>query len=354
MDNNKGRAKARRPGFGDGASATMITMDPTDHPFDDVRDLIMRPAECDPSAGERVKEALLGMGREGDFGQLGESAVWLAEWQKRYPPRLEKPTLAMFAGAHGLLSEGVSLSKDNDTKGQVDALKSGAAPLSAICALAEANVRVFELAIEKPTGNIALEPAMSEKECVATIAYGFEALEGEPDLLALGVIGAGIGTAAAAVACALYGGSPDYWVRPGSGTPSDMTSKRADLVTEALSLNRGHIEDPLEALARLGGREMAACVGAIIAARLQGVPVVLDGFATTIAAGVVHAFSHEAISHVRAAHATGRPAHQAALERLDLKPMVEFNFQTGGGLGAATSIGILRTACAPFLAKPST
>lgn len=331
----------------------MISFEPSDRPFDDVRDLVHQQVEKDASSGQRVKEFLLGIGREGDFGHLGDSAVWLAEWQKRYPPRLENPTLAMFAGSHGLRSEGVSLSKDSDTLDQVEALKSGSAPLSAICAQAQANLRVFELAIEKPTRNIAKDAAMSEKECVATIAYGFEALEGEPDLLALGVIGAGIGTAAAAVACALYGGSPDYWVRPGSGTPSDMTQKRADLVNEALSLHRGHIEDPLEALTRLGGREIAACVGAIIAARLQGVPVILDGFATTIAAGVVHAISPDAIDHVHAAHATGRPAHQAALERLDLRPMVEFEFQTGGGLGAATAIGILRTACAPFIAQPA-
>lgn len=330
----------------------MISMDPSDRPFDDVRELVMREAAPDRACAEQVRQALLGMGREGDFGYLGRSAVWLAEWQGRYPPRLEMPTLAMFAGSHGLLSEGVSLSRDTDTQAQVEALRSGTAPLSAICAQNEANVRVFELAIEKPTRNIAEDAAMTEKECVATIAYGFEALEGEPDLLALGVLGAGIGTAAAALACALYGGSADYWVRPGAGTPSDMTHKRAELVNQALSRHRGHIEDPLEALARLGGRELAAVAGAIIAARLQGVPVILDGFATTIAAGVVHAISPAAISHVRAAHATGRPAHQAALERLDLDPMVEFEFQTGGGLGAATAVGILRTACAPFLAKP--
>lgn len=330
----------------------VISIDPSDRPFDDVRALVRQSTERDVSAGDKVREALLGMGREGDFGRLGESAAWLAEWQKRYPPRIENATLAMFAGAHGLRSEGVSLSKDTDTRAQVEALKNGTAPLSAISAQVGANVRVFELAIEQPTRNIALEPAMSERECVATMAYGFEALEGGCDLLALGVIGAGIGTAAAAVACALYGGSPDYWVRPGSGTPSDMTRKRAALVDEALTINRGHIEDPLEALARLGGREIAACAGAIIAARLQGVPVLLDGFATTIAAGVVHAISPRAIEHVVAAHATGRPAHQAALERLDLSPLVEFRFQTGGGLGSATAVGILRTACAPFIAKP--
>jgi nicotinate-nucleotide--dimethylbenzimidazole phosphoribosyltransferase len=322
-------------------------------PFDDIRELIHRPVSPDLECARKVHETLLTMGREGDFGQLGEAAAWLASWQKRYPPRVENPTLAMFAGAHGLVGAGVSLSAASDTLDQVEALRNGRAPLSAIAAQAGANVRVFELAIEKPTPNIAEAPAMSEADCVATMAYGFEALEGQPDLLGIGVIGAGIGTAAAAVACALYGGSADYWVRPGPATPSVITRKRTELVNAALTRHRGHIEDPLEALARLGGREMAACAGAIIAARQQGVPVLLDGFATTIAAGVVHAVDPEAISHVLAAHATGRPAHEAALERIDLKPLVEFQFSTGGGLGSATAIGILRTACAPFLMKPA-
>ncbi|MEL7454372.1 MAG: nicotinate-nucleotide--dimethylbenzimidazole phosphoribosyltransferase, partial [Pseudomonadota bacterium] len=160
-----------------------------------------------------------------------------------------------------------------------------------------------------------------------------------------------IGTAAAAVACALYGGAADYWVRPGPGTPPDMTGLRANLVNDALARHRGHITDPLGALACLGGRELAACVGAIIAARLQGVPVVLDGFATTIAAGVVHAINPNALAHVMAAHATRRPAHEAALERIGLRPMLDLHYQTGGGLGSATAIGLLRTACAPFIAK---
>ncbi len=323
-------------------------------PLDDARELILKPVPRDIASGDRVREALLGMGREGDFGRLGEVAAWLAEWQGRYPPRVEQPTLAMFAGAHGVLAEGISLSSDADTRNQVDALKAGTAPLSAIGAQAGANIRVFELALSHPTPSIAEAAAMSERDCAATLAFGFEALEGQPDLLGVGVIGAGIGTAAAAVACALYGGSPDYWVRPGAGTPSDITRRRTAAVTKALTLHRGHIEDPLEALARLGGRELAACAGAIIAARHQGIPVILDGFATTIAAGVIHAVSPDAIQHVVAGHATGRPAHQAALERIGLQPLVELNFQTGGGLGSATAIGLCRTACAPFLGRPQT
>ena len=293
------------------------------------------------------------MGREGDFGKLGEGAAWLAGWQRRYPPRLESPTLAIFAGSHGISQDGVTLSSNASTKEKVAALREGRAPLSAIATQVETNIRVFELAIDKPTPSIAEAAAMTEKECAATIAYGFEALEGEPDLVALGVIGAGIGTAAAAVACALYGGSPEYWVRPGPQVPSEMNKQRVKMVSEALRLHRGHLSDPLEALLCLGGRELAACVGAIIAARHQGIPVLVDGFATTIAAGLVHAINPLGIDHVKAAHVTRRPAHEAALERIGLTPLADFEFNTGGGMGSAAAIGLLRTACAPFLGRPA-
>ena len=321
-------------------------------PLDDVRELATRSATPDEACAARVSEALLGMGREGDFGKLGDAAAWLAGWQKRYPPRIEMPTLAIFAGSHGISQGGVTLSTNASTREKVDALREGRAPLSAIATQVGANIRVFELAIEKPTPNIAESAAMTEQECAATIAYGFEALEGEPDLIALGVVGAGIGTAAAAVACALYGGSPEYWVRPGPQVPSEMNDQRMKMVSEALETHRGHLTDPLEALRCLGGRELAACVGTIIAARHQGVPVLIDGFATTIAAGVVHAINPHAIEHVKAAHVTRRPAHEAALERLGMEPLMELKFNTGGGMGSAAAIGLLKTACAPFLGRP--
>lgn len=322
-------------------------------PLDDVRDLILKPVEIDPESGRKVHQALLGMGREGDFGRLGEAAEWLATWQRRFPPRIEKPTLAIFAGSHGLVESGVSLSSNEDTRAHIEALKSGRAPLSAIAAQVGANVRVFELALDKPTPSIAETAAMSERECAATIAFGFEAVEDNPDLLAIAVSGAGVGTVAAAVACALYGGSPEYWVRPSAQTPPGLSKKRVELVSAALKVHRGHLSDPLESLRCLGGREIAACVGAIIAARHQGIPVLLDGFATTIAAGIVHAVSPQAVSHCLASHITQRPAHEAALERIGLKPLVQLEFQTGSGLGSATAVGLLKTACAPFIAKPA-
>lgn len=329
----------------------MTQMDSAERPFSDVRDLIAQPVRDDPRHAESVYNTLLGMGRAGDFGKLGDAAAWLAHWQGRYPPRIEMPTLAIFAGSHGLAEGGVSLSTQHSTRDRVDQLREGQAPLSAVATHLETNIRVFELALDTPTPNIVEAPAMSEKECAATIAYGFEALEGRPDLIALGVLGAGIGTAAAAVACALYGGSAEYWCRPGPTVPEAVSQHRVELVNEALRTHRGHVSDPLDALRCLGGRELAACVGTIIAARHQKVPVLIDGFATTIAAGIVHALNPLAIAHVRAAHVTRRPAHQAALERLGLLPLVDFHFNTGGGMGSMAAIGLLKTACAPFLAR---
>lgn len=323
-------------------------------PFEDVRALLARSPSAGAEPAEKVREALARMGKPGDFGRLGDAAAWLAGWQKRYPPRIEMPMLAVFAGAHGLTQNGVSMSSDERTLKHIDALRGGTAPLSAIATQAGAGIRVFELAIEQPTPSIAEDAAMSERECAATIAYGFEAVEDQPDLLALAVSGAGIGTAAAAVACALYGGTPEYWVRPGKQTPSEISENRVDVVSRALTLHRGHLSDPLEALRCLGGRELAACVGAIIASRHQGIPVLLDGFATTIAAGIVHAIDPNAISHVMSAHKTNRPAHEAALERLELVPLLDLQFESGGGLGSSTAINLLKTACAPFIAKPQT
>jgi nicotinate-nucleotide--dimethylbenzimidazole phosphoribosyltransferase len=322
-------------------------------PLQDVRDLILKPVEPDLASGKKVHDALMGMGRESDFGRLGEAAEWLASWQRRFPPRIENPTLAVFAGSHGIAEAGVSLSTNSDTRAHIRALTEGRAPLSAIATQVGATVRMFELAMERPTPSIAKEAAMTERECAATIAYGFEAVEDRPDILAIAVSGAGVGTAAAAVACALYGGSPDYWVRPSAQAGENLAVARSALVSEALRLHRGHMSDPLEALRCLGGRELAACVGAIVAARHQSIPVLLDGFATTIAAGVVHAVSPAAVSHCIASHITQRPAHEAALERIGLAPLLQLRFQTGGGLGSATAIGLLKTACAPFIAKPA-
>lgn len=322
-----------------------------DCPMDDFRALVRNVPSGDDAAEQKVYSRLLDMGRPGDFGRLAHVAGKMARWQGSYPPKIDTAALAMFATAHGSAAENITFSTNDDTLRNIELLRTGKSPLSAIAASMNAEVRVFDLAVGSPTGNILESQAMSAKDAAATLAYGFEAVHGKPDILALGVNSAGVGTIAAGLACHLYGGSPEYWLRVGTGSSVSFALERAGFVSKALAKHQSHITDPLSALCCIGGREITACVGAIIAARYQGVPVIIDGFATSVAAGIVHALNPRAIDHVFAAHVTQRPAHEAMLERLQLEPLLRMEFQTGGGLGSTTAIGLIRAACAPFAAE---
>ena len=312
----------------------------TDSPFDDVRDLIRQMPDFDlPS--EINADGSLKMSKLGRLERIGN---WIAASQRKEEPKLENTTLALFAGSHGLAKYSVSVSEEGSTQRRIKALQEGKLPSNGIAADVRATVKVFELALEHPTGDISIEPAMTEKDCAATIAFGMEAVADNPDCLALGVIGVGGGTAAAAVAAGLYGGDAQYWVRAGYGTPEEINLARAGVLNRAIACNRGHMNDPLEVLRRLGGREIAACVGAIIAARHQGVPVILDGFATAAAAGVLHSIDPRALDHVVAGQVTDRPSHKAILERIKLDPIMDLQLQLGEGFGAVLAVPILRAA----------
>ena len=325
-------------------------MEDAARPLQDVRELIARMPDVDSEMSQAAAEALLDRyQRPEEFGRLTSLGRWLSGWQRQYPPRIERPVTAIFVSGHGLADTGVSVSSSAGVLKRLDALRAGKSALNAIASKEAVTIRAFELAVESPTPNIADAAAMTPKACASTIAYGFEALAEDPDSLAIGVMGAGVGTAAAAIACALYGGDPAYWVRPGPGTPPEIARKRAELVTTALARHRGVGEEPLMTLATLGGREIAASVGAIIAARHQGVPVILDGFATAVAAAVVKAVRPDGIDHCVVANRTLRPAHEALLERIGLKPLMDLGLMSGGGLGSTLAFGLLRSAAALHL-----
>ena len=315
-------------------------------PFDDIRALISSAPQGDLTAEDAARKRQQDlMIPPGGLGRLGELAVWMARWQGRNPPSVERPMVAVFASSHGVAQHGVAPDPPDATGRIVELLKTGKAATNYVAASAGAGMRVFEMAVEQPTKDISVGPAMSEKECAATIAFGMEALAEKPDVLALGETGVGGATAAAAVACAMYGGNANYWVRAGNWISSEGLEKRIEVVQKALQIHRGHLTDPLEILQRLGGREIAALVGAIIAARVQGVPVVLDVFATTVAAAIVHAIKPGAADHCIAGHLSTEPAHPALLDRLGQKPLLDMGLRTTEGAGAAACIPLLKAAC---------
>ncbi|MEQ1901485.1 MAG: nicotinate-nucleotide--dimethylbenzimidazole phosphoribosyltransferase [Devosia sp.] len=313
--------------------------------FADIVELLTILPDGDEAAvaGVRRRDAQLTK-PPGSLGRLEELVEFLARWQGKSPPVLDNPMVAIFAGNHGVTDQGVSAFPRAVTAQMVKNFTDGGAAISQLSALHELNLRVFELALELPTGDITRQAAMDDKMCAATIAYGMEAIAGNPDALAIGEMGIGNTTIAAAIYAALYGGNGADWVGRGTGVDDQGLGRKASAVDRALALHHDELTDPLSILARLGGREIAAMLGALIAARQRKIPVFIDGFVATSAAAIAHAVNPEAISHCIFAHVSAESAHAAALARMGVKPLLDLNMRLGEGSGAALGLVLAKTA----------
>ena len=316
-------------------------------PFDDVRQLLaLLPEASDRAEADLAERQALLTKPPGSLGRLEEVVAFLARWQNKGMPTIDRPQLAVFAGNHGVVARGVSAYPPSVTRAMLENFAAGGAAVNQICATYGIGLKVFELALDMPTGDISREAAMSETACMGTIAFGMEAVAGEVDVLGLGEMGIGNTTVAAAIFAALYGGTGADWVGRGTGVDEAGVARKAAVVDEALALHAGHLRDPLEVLRRLGGREIAALVGAILAARMQRVPVILDGFVVTAAAAVLHALEPTATDHCLAAHVSAEQAHREALRRLGKEPLLDLRMRLGEGSGAALAMGTIKAAVA--------
>lgn len=280
----------------------------------------------------------------GSLGRLEELVEFLARWQHRQTPRLENPMVTIFAGNHGVADQGVSAFPQDVTAQMVANFTNGGAAISQICGLHEINLRVFELALELPTGDITQEAALDDQMCAATIAYGMEAVAGKPDIIGLGEMGIGNTTIAAAIFAALYGGTGADWAGRGTGVDDAGYTRKVEAIDRALALHQDGLDHPLSILARLGGREVAAMLGALIAARHQKVPVVIDGFVATSAAAIAHAVNPESIDHCLFAHVSAEAPHARVLEHLGKTPLLDLGMRLGEGTGAALGVVLAKTA----------
>jgi nicotinate-nucleotide--dimethylbenzimidazole phosphoribosyltransferase len=314
-------------------------------PFAEVLDLLLLVPEGNEEAVDAVRMHDAQLTKPpGSLGEMERLVEWLARWQGNASPTLDNPMVAIFAGNHGVTDQGVSAFPREVTAQMVANFTAGGAAISQICALHELNLRVFELALELPTGDITLAPAMDDKMCAATIAYGMEAIAGKPDCLAIGEMGIGNTTIAAALYVALYGGTGAEWVGRGTGVDDAGLTRKSSAVDRALAHHGDALTDPLAILARLGGREIAAMLGAIIAARHQKIPVFVDGFVATSAAALAHAVNPHAIDHCIFAHVSAEHAHRKVLERMGVTPMFDLGMRLGEGTGAALGIVLAKTA----------
>lgn len=320
---------------------------PAQKPFDDFRDLVRRmpPADENAIAGVREREAQLTK-PAGSLGRLEEIAEWLAGWQNTAKPKLDNALVAIFAASHGITARGVSAFPAEVNRQMVANFTHGGAAINQLCTTFDLGLKVFELALDMPSPDITLDDAFDETGCAATIAYGMEAVHGDLDLLVIGEMGIGNTTVAACINHALFGGTADQWVGRGTGVDDAGLKRKADAVAAAVGRLGASPRDPFEVLRRVGGRDIAAMVGAIIAARFARTPVVLDGYVVSAAAAVLHALDPAAIDHCIAGHVSAEAPHRRLLDILGKKPLLDLGLRLGEGSGAALATGLIRAAVA--------
>lgn len=282
----------------------------------------------------------------GALGRLETLAAWLCAVQGRHPPTLERVRVVVFAGWHGVTAQGVSPYPAEVTGQMVANFAQGGAAVNQLASLAGAELRVVPLAPGRATADFSLAPAMSEDDMLDAFATGMAAVEPGLDLLAVGEMGIGNTSAAAAIMALLTGDPGARWAGPGTGLDAPGVRHKAAVIDRACALHAGCTGDPLAILAAVGGREIAAMAGAILAARRQRVPVLLDGFVCGAAAAILHAIEPTALAHCQAAHRSAEPAHRLMLERLELTALLDLGMRLGEASGAALAIPILRAAVA--------
>jgi nicotinate-nucleotide--dimethylbenzimidazole phosphoribosyltransferase len=285
----------------------------------------------------------------GSLGRLEETVAWLARWQGRSPPRLDRVDVLVFAGNHGVTAQGVSAYPAAVTAQMVANFASGGAAINQLARIADARLRVLPLSLDQPTADFTAVPAMKEQEFLAAVETGFDAVAPDADLVCLGEMGIGNTTAAAALAAALFGGGGERWAGRGTGVDDAGLARKRAAIDRAVARHAACLGDPLACAATFGGRELAAILGATLAARHQHVPVLLDGFVCTAAAAPLAKLRPGALDHALAAHLSAEAAHRLLLEQLGLRPLLDLEMRLGEGSGATVAVLLLRAALACHL-----
>ena len=284
----------------------------------------------------------------GSLGRLEEIAEWLAAWQGRAQPRVERPRVAVFAGSHGVARRGVSAYPPEVTQQMVKNFLNGGAAINQLAAAIDADLRIYELDLEHPTEDFTQTAAMSEARAANAMAYGMMAAETGIDVLCLGEMGIANTTTAAALCAALFGGTGADWAGPGTGVAGAALANKISVIDQALAHHKAAIaaRDPLTLLAAVGGEEFAAIAGAVIAARVGRIPVLLDGYACTAAAAVLYAVDRHALDHCKVAHRSAEPGHTRLLQAIGQRPLLDMDMRLGEASAAALAVPILKAAAA--------
>lgn len=299
----------------------------------------------------------------GSLGRLEELGITLAAMQNTQQPRVEQIWMTVFVGDHGVVAEGVSAFPQVVTAEMVRNFARGGAAISVLAQEWGARLEVVNVGTVQPmedlpgvmhtrigpgTANFVHASAMTIDQLQEALAAGRHAADratiNGAHLFIGGEMGIGNTTSATAVACSLLGRPAAYLAGPGTGLDTVGVQRKALVIERALAKQRS--DQPLEALQRLGGFEIAALTGAYLRCGQLGLPALVDGFITTVAALVAVRLRPELAAWLFYAHCSAEPGHRRLLEALGVQPLLDLGMRLGEGSGAAVAVPILRSAAA--------
>ncbi|MBI5831712.1 MAG: nicotinate-nucleotide--dimethylbenzimidazole phosphoribosyltransferase [Armatimonadetes bacterium] len=300
----------------------------------------------------------------GSLGRLEELSIHLAGMSGLCPPPVpQTPCVMVFAGDHGVCAQGISAFPAEVTPQMVLNFLAGGAAINVLARQAGARVVVVDAGVASDlpaaeglisgeiapgTADMSQGPAMTREQAVAALELGIRVASDQiaagADLLACGDMGIGNTTPSAAITAVVTGRSPAEVTGPGTGLPSDRVRHKTQVIEQAIARNQPRRDDAIGLLAAVGGFEIGAIAGAMLAAAAARVPMVVDGFISTAGALIAYVLAPAVQPFLIAGHRSQEPGHDAALAHLGLSPLLDLRLRLGEGTGAVLAFPLVQAA----------
>ncbi len=301
----------------------------------------------------------------GSLGHLEKIAIKLSAMQACEKPAIDKIQIVVFAADHGIAEEGVSAFPQAVTVEMVKNFARGGAAISVLAKELQADLEVVNVGtvseheklpgvvmqrIAPGTANFSKQAAMTQGQLLESVNAGRDAVmrakEKNTQLFIAGDMGIANTTSATAIACALLNKKPDVLAGPGTGLDNKGVIHKAKVIKESIELHADKLKNPLDVLQHLGGFEIAALTAAYISSAQQSIPVLVDGFISSIAALAAIKINKNVKDWMFFAHASAEPGHKIIMDVINEKPLVDLDMRLGEGSGAAVAVPLIRMACA--------
>ncbi|MDC5028914.1 nicotinate-nucleotide--dimethylbenzimidazole phosphoribosyltransferase [Acinetobacter baumannii] len=301
----------------------------------------------------------------GALGDLEQIAITLASLQSNAHPQVSHPWITIFAGDHGVVEENISAYPQAVTRQMLQNFTTGGAAISVIAKYHQAHLQVIDCGttgeayeyagverhcIRAGTANFAKQAAMNADECRAALELGKKSVDtakaNGADIYIAGEMGIGNTCSASALACFLLNDTAEQLTGVGTGIGADQLRHKIEVIEKAIELHHKHvIGDVFKTLCAVGGLEIAAITGAYIRCAQVGLPVIVDGFISSVAALCAVRMNPQVRDWMLFGHQSAEYGHQRILQELNADPILNMNLRLGEGSGAGAALALVKMAC---------